>query len=187
MLEFEKKILLSEEEYNLLSCFFSKDTDNSNLHINYYYDTNTFDMNKKGITCRVRRKNGKLEATVKSHCGNKTECSVEISVDVNNQFQVECFEIMGLKLQGSLVTNRNEIYNDGICQAVLDCNFYLDRVDYELEIEYLQGNEKNAEQLLEEIAKVLLYGKLITSVEEFYRRTEYSKSKSERFFDCKKI
>ena len=186
MLEFEKKILLSAAEYRLLLKTFIKKKENASVQINYYYDTNDFKMNGKGITCKVRSKNDNLEATVKSRCGKGSDCSVEVPVVIDDKLNVESFEIMGLQLQGGLITNRHEIYNDGICNAVLDCNYYLGHVDYELEIEYIKGNEEKSVRLLKEMAKVLLYGKLIVSIESFCRRANASKSKSERFFNFKK-
>lgn len=186
MLEYEKKILLSKEEYLIIIKTMCGNVHNATIQTNYYFDTDDFSMNKKGVTCRIRGKNGKYVATVKNHGGSETDCSVETTVEIKNQFDTEIFNEMGLSLQGTLVTERTQVYKDEFCQAVLDRNFYSGKTDYELEIEYLHDCETYATQLLNEIAQVLVFNKHITGIKDLQKRMVESKSKSERFFDSKK-
>lgn len=185
MLEYEKKILLSQAEYSLLlneMCKYSA----SGIQTNYYFDTDDFSMNEKDITCRIRCKNGKFKTTVKSHGGKETDCSVENTANIKNGFDADTFKEMGLRLQGSLFTERTVAYKDEYCEAVLDRNTYLGNTDYELEIEYSQVYSEYADNLLHKIAGILLSNGCITSIEEFCGRAKKSKSKSQRFFERKK-
>lgn len=57
MVEFEKKILISKEEYRVLWEEMGKNAPTT-VQINHYFDTENHAMNKKGITCRIRQENG---------------------------------------------------------------------------------------------------------------------------------
>ena len=61
MLEYEKKVMLTKDEYAVLSaqCRGMR----VETQTNYYFDTDDFCMNRKGITCRIRAKNGKYKTT----------------------------------------------------------------------------------------------------------------------------
>ena len=184
MLEFEKKILLSRKEYTALLWTMRKDF-SPTIQTNYYFDTDDYTMNQKGITCRVRSKNGRFQAVLKSHSRDASDCSVENASEVQNEFDVNVFREMGLHIQGSLVTERTTIYTDTFCKAVLDRNLYLGCIDYELEIEYSEGYESHAVHVLHHAAEILLLNQCIASAEEFCHRVGISKSKSERFFERK--
>ena len=182
MLELEKKVLLTKDEYetllNLLgiSCPFVKQT-------NYYFDTKTFSMNRKGITCRIRLKNGKYTATIKKHAAYAADGSIETSVSVKNGIEDNGFLDMGLYLCGSLTTQRTVILKDTACEMVLDRNDYLGYTDYELEIEYLTGYDERAVQHLQKIALVLMSVGKIKNTQEFFSRIGKSGNKSQRFFE----
>lgn len=64
MLEYEKKVLLTEAEYTCLKKL-ANDPSLTATQINHYFDTDDFAMNQKGITCRVRLKNGMYQPTIK--------------------------------------------------------------------------------------------------------------------------
>lgn len=184
MLEFEKKILLSRKEYTALLWTMGKDVA-PKIQTNYYFDTDDYAMNQKGITCRVRSKNGMYQAVVKSHVRDISDCSVESTSEVQDEFDINVFREMGLHIQGSLVTERTIIYEDTFCKAVLDRNLYLGCIDYELEIEYSEGYESHALHVLHQAAEILLLNRCISGVEEFHCRVGASQSKSERFFERK--
>ena len=185
MLEYEKKILLSQAEYSALLTAMCKDSP-ACIQTNYYFDTDDFSMNEKGVTCRIRCKNGKFKTTVKSHGGKETDCSVENCANIKNKFDADTFKEMGLHLQGSLFTERTVAYKDEFCEAVLDSNTYLGNTDYELEIEYSQEYNEYADNLLFKIAGILLTEGCITNIKEFCDRAQNPKSKSQRFFERKK-
>ncbi|MBQ7335743.1 MAG: hypothetical protein IJW92_04665 [Clostridia bacterium] len=52
MIEFEKKILLTKEEYDCLFAHFGQEKPRVK-QVNYYFDTDDFLMNRKNITCRI--------------------------------------------------------------------------------------------------------------------------------------
>ena len=77
MLEHEKKTMLTEDEYIsivMLMCKYAP----MQTQTNYYFDTEDFSMNKNGITCRIRAKDGKFKSTVKRHYTGDEDCSTEI-------------------------------------------------------------------------------------------------------------
>ena len=53
MKEFERKMLLSKDEYDILMKYLEK-SGSTTRQVNYYFDTDDFLMNKKGVTCRIR-------------------------------------------------------------------------------------------------------------------------------------
>ena len=154
MREYEKKRLLSEEQYRCVCAFFAKN-DMGSLQINYYFDTDDLAMNQKGITCRVRYKDGVYQATMKQHMVEHTDLSVEIDRSKKKHFDPLVFSPLGLRLHGVLVTERSILYQDQFCEMVLDRNMYLGTVDYELEIEYKEGYGVRADILLENVQDVL--------------------------------
>ncbi len=184
MFEFEKKIMLTEQEYNLLTTYKVKNTQ-SKIQTNYYFDTDDFDMNKKGVTCRVRSENGKFKSTIKSHVGVNSDCSIEKDTAFKDEFDPSAFGNMGLHMQGALITERMILYKNDCCEMVLDRNIYLGMSDFELEVEYTENNEDMALQLINVVAKGLVDADLISSKEELLMRIGKSKCKSQRFFDQK--
>ena len=184
MLEHEKKIMLTEDEYIsivMLMCKYAP----MQTQTNYYFDTEDFSMNKNGITCRIRAKDGKFKSTVKRHYTGDEDCSTEIDGEVKDYFDLDTFKDMGLILQGSLVTERIVLYKDKLCEAVIDRNTYLGFTDYELEIEYTEGHCDEAMHIIKDIAKTLSNYLEFYPAEELLNRVGKSKSKSERFFERK--
>lgn len=184
MLEFEKKIILTETEYNLLfKELFSESAEVNQT--NYYYDTDDFKLNSLNITCRIRSKDGKFKAVFKAHQSKDSDCSVEISETAENQYDTALFKDMNLKLQGCLKTYRlNNTRYPGIV-LYLDKNSYLGITDYELEIEYRSGKNDLAVSILNSLARRLYSYRVIPDLSEFVKRASCSKSKSERFFERK--
>ena len=185
MLEYEKKIILTYQEYMSILKFKNKAC-NSYVQTNYYYDTDNFEMNEIGITYRIREKQGKYKATVKKHNFKNGKCNIERYAYVKNERDTRFFENNLLKLQGALKTERIVfVPHDGIAVA-LDKNLYLGVIDYELEVEYLPQIEFLIESVLGYYALELRYSGNHTSEEEFISRANNAKSKSHRFFERKK-
>ena len=184
MLEYEKKAMLSREEYEVLAdkCINLR----LDAQINYYFDTDDFVMNSKGITCRIRAKGGKYKATIKKHSKHNSNCSVEEQLYYKTELDTRVFDALGLCYQGELVTLRACIYRDDFCEIVLDKNMYLDYMDFEMEIEYRKDCEENAIEAIKKAAECLVKANLISSTDEFMLRIKKSKSKSKRFFERKK-
>ena len=186
MLESEKKVLLTKNEYESLLKILGKDI-RPVTQINYYYDTDDFEMNRQGITFRIREKQDKYIATIKIHQKDNNEDSTEESGEVSDQFDNSFFKKTDVKLQGSLTTIRTILFRNEKIEAVLDMNSYLNFVDYELEIEYLPEAKNQAEKLLHVLAETLYLNEEKTMVTEFCRRSHFPESKSQRFFKRKKL
>lgn len=180
MLEYEKKILLTAEEYFTLLRLKDK-KQSPTIQTNYYYDSDDYKMNMQGITCRVREKDKKYKATIKAHKQANKECSIEKTKDALSEHDDRLFSGMHLKLQGSLTTERIILYSNNGCEVVLDKNTYLGMTDYELEVEYLPEYEDHATELIYRYISFLYPLKLCMLI----LSQRVSKSKSERFFERK--
>ncbi len=180
MLEYEMKLPLTREEYTLLS---EQEDRHAEVRIqtNYYYDSDNFDMNRAGITCRIRKRDGIYTATVKEH-GYGEHCSKETSARVTDEKDTSLFEGKDIKLQGNMITHRTVLYSTEEYEAVLDKNTYLGTTDYELEVEYTEKTEENALRFIERAKETLamLSGEITLESNEQRKRP---KSKSERFFE----
>lgn len=177
MTEFEKKMLLTEEAYRDLKTWAGLSA-KTFVQTNYYYDTDDGAFHKRGITCRIREKNAIYVATIKEHKGN--EKSEENTKEVKNAFDTTCFADLGVSFQGCLKTTRTILCQDIGVIALLDKNEYLDTVDYELEIEYLEEYAEQAKL----IEMVLLYVLSNHGILEDKIRRQHP-NKSSRFFQRK--
>lgn len=186
MTEFEKKILLSKEEYDYLMehlGYVNPLSPKSIVkQINYYFDTDDLSMNHQNITCRIRLNDGKYTGTMKSHFGNEDK-SAETEMEVRDGIQYNAFTDMGLTLQGELTTYRCIILKDEHYKVILDKNEYLDTFDYELEIEYLPEYEKDAQAIYRVILDMLIRHKYFLAYKESYEPKPNAPSKSNRFFE----
>ena len=180
MIECEKKVMLTYDEYAVISTMVRKGVV-LKTQTNYYFDTDKFSMNKKGITCRIREKAGKFTATIKSRNPELPERSIEADVCEKSEFDPQLFKAFGLRYQGEMFTERMIMHEDNTCEVALDRNTYLGCVDYELEIEYGKDGEQKAQAILEGIAHSLKPEKT-TENKTFFGRAGKGKSKSERFF-----
>ena len=188
MTEYEKKMLLSKEEYEYLMEHLGHDGPMFPKpvikHTNYYFDTDDLSMNRQNTTCRIRLKDGKYKATMKSHSENGGQ-STETEMEVRDGMQDNDFTDMGLKLQGELTTHRCIILKDEHCEVVLDKNEYLGHTDYELEIEYAPDHEKEANEKMQTITGVLLRHFPLLTQENIILCCKNTQSKSKRFFERK--
>ena len=182
MTEFEKKLLLTKKDYELLLARFG--CERTIKQINSYFDTEDLAMNRENVTCRIRSKDGKYEGRMKRHAPNGDQ-STEIKIKIYDGLRHNTFTDMGLKLQGSLTTERHVIQRcDGI-EAVLDKNEYLDETDYELEVEYSPNQEKEAKALFDLFCSTLAQNQRTPKNQESYQSLSRIPSKSNRFFTKK--
>lgn len=183
MLEFEKKWLLTQAEYEVLKLQFAGNS-STTVQTNYYFDTDDCSMNRQGITCRIRGKNGRYRVTIKNHQMNHDDCSHEATIADTTQFDVSVFCALGLRLQGELITERTLLYEDAFCKAELDKNQFLGCTDYELEIEYAEGHAECVLAVLEQVAYALRSVNEDITAKWLYIHTN-AQSKSQRFFERK--
>lgn len=181
MIEREVKVLLTEEEYFTLVMAMCKYA-TPLFQTNYYFDTDDLSMNQKGVTCRIRLKDGVYKATVKSHNTDNPDLSTEYDLSESRVFNPNIFNVLGLHCYGELDTQRYILYKNDYCEMVLDHNTYLGKTDFEIEIEYLEGCKDKAYACLDNIAELLLSYRCISNKDEFISRAQKGKSKSERFF-----
>lgn len=181
MIELEKKLLLTREEYDCLIEHLGHGRPIVK-QVNYYFDTENLSMNCQNITCRVRLKNGKYKATMKRHTAEKN-CSAEIDMAICNGIDENAFVDLGLKLQGELTTERCVLMKDEACEVVLDKNEYLGYTDYELEIEYSPDHEQEATAILQSIIGVLLHHDTALTLKAIALHGQNTHSKSRRFFE----
>lgn len=181
MIELEKKLLLTREEYNYLLNHLGQDKPTVK-QVNYYFDTDDLSMNRQNITCRIRLKDGKYTATIKQHTTN-SEHSTETNMTVRNGVHDNIFADMGLSLQGDLTTERCIILKDSTCEVVLDRNDYLGYTDYELEIEYSSQGKQVANMLFKTLVDKLMENNSDLTLKDITGRTENTPCKSKRFFE----
>jgi uncharacterized protein YjbK len=136
--EYERKQLLSEDKYNLLFATLSKDAScNEVLQINYYFDSSDFILYAKGETLRIRQKSGKLSLERKF---NKRISSDGIRICDEKDMPMSNLPFLiksdGIEYRyiGDLVTLRKNFEFENSLVS-LDINYYLGKVDYEIEIE----------------------------------------------------
>ena len=186
MTELEKKLLLTEDEYDYLMEHLGYESPLIQkpiiTQINYYFDTDDFSMNRQNTTCRIRLKDGQYKATMKKHTSGGDQ-STETEMEIYNGLESNAFTDMGLKLQGELVTKRCVVLKDANCEAVLDKNEYLGHTDYELEIEYTQDHENDAQAILRIFRDMLTRRKCFLVYKESFKEAFDVPSKSSRFFD----
>lgn len=186
MTEFEKKMLLTKDEYEHLMDFFSNLYPSGKLsstkQINYYFDTDKLDMNRQNITCRVRYKDGQYKGMMKRHHSDtlkSTEEEMELYDGVTNNSFID----MGMEMYGSMTTERCVVLENVGLVVVLDKNKYLGFVDYELEIEYLPANEAEARIIFHCLTTELMVWHLMHKSKDEFTQSKTTLNKSNRFFD----
>ena len=105
MLEYGKKCMLTQQEYDFLKYFFCEYAQESR-QTNYYFDTNDFSMNRNGITCRIQQKNDTYTATIKKQGVQITDRNIEDNLATTDTFDSSVFSPFGIRLQGVLITER---------------------------------------------------------------------------------
>lgn len=162
MIENEYKVMLDINQYNRILDWLEKKYSERLkrfIQINYYYDTPDWDLNRFGITLRVRHKEDSLSVELKRKI--ESDRHLNISRELSGKIdklplvlkadQLPWRDIPGgydeFALQGSLVTERISCTIKNGLRIDLDKNFYLGIVDYEIEIEYESDLEKEASDL----------------------------------------
>lgn len=184
MLELEKKVLLTQEEYRFLRDNACRDSV-CTTQVNYYYDTENLFFNARGITCRIRKKGHELIATVKSHRPGPKGASLEHSFPADKVWDTFPLGPLCLKKMGQLTTMRTVCTPEPGVRIELDQNTYLDTADYELEIEYAPDREPAADVELNKMALALFRRGILSNPADFIQRTGKGTSKSQRFFSTK--
>ncbi len=140
--EYEQKTMLNESQYcEILEKLITSYSSKKYIQVNYYYDTQNYDIWRNNKTIRVRFKNDKLEFQIKNHLltHNNTVISDETIIEIDVLPQIIEYEGQIVNKIGELVTERYDFYcNDYVIS--LDKNFYLGSTDYEIEIESISGN-----------------------------------------------
>ena len=125
------------------------------LQINYYYDTDDFQLNSIGNTLRIRQKENKLVLQYKyekQYTGNERTCR-EYEIEIykfpqylsSNDLPCNIIDSTHYKFVGSLITERFD-YKYAETNISLDKSYYLGKCDYEIEIEF--QDYKKAESIL---------------------------------------
>lgn len=166
-IEYEKRVLINEDQYKKILRFFLKKYPDykSFKQTNYYFDTCSFDLKNKGIVFRLRKtkkeypiltlkikgSNGDLEIN-QVLTSKEKKCilnNIEIPEgEIKDYLSHEGLLIYSLHLLGLLKTKRMEIKFDDFL-IVLDKNEYLETCDYNLEIE--ANSIKRAESIILEL------------------------------------
>lgn len=183
MLEFEKKMILTKKEYTALMAL-SPEAETV-TQTNYYYDTDFYDMDLQGITCRIREKGGKYTATIKEHSRDSLGCSSETSQSASGPFDTALFRECPVKLRGSMMTYRTYLLKEEGFEMVLDRNCYLDTEDYEMEIEYAPQEVKRTYQTLSAVASLLgnMQQEKTGDTAAYFQREKEERNKAHRFFN----
>lgn len=170
--EFEKKIIITFEQYEKLSDFFKNFKTRNVVQINYYYDTYNEKLRKNNITCRIRQKDDTLVGTIKKHITNDDR-SVEQNFEVKSLPYIMKIDETDVSLKGQLTTFRSIYTVSESIDLILDKNIYLGTVDYEIEVEYNDGYEREADRFINNLIEII--GKQASCEQRI--------SKSERFFE----
>lgn len=184
MIEKEMKIPLKAVEYYTLRLQKNPYT-HPIMQRNYYLDTNDYAMNKLGITCRIREKNGRYTSEVKVHDRQNTNCSIEINGKPKLIPDMSIFGGLNIRVQGCMETERIILSSLDGCEVALDKNTYLGITDYELEIEYTEDKKRYANNMLQTLASCISAELKDSFDRDFIKRINKSNSKSARFFKRK--
>ncbi len=182
MFEYEKKIMLTEGEYNAILTVFGSGVDTI-FQTNYYFDTEDLSMDAHDVTCRIRGKDGKYKTTIKHHNSGEVERSVEEYICESFTFDPSPFKVLGLQYQGELSTERKMLCRCKQYQVMLDKNTFLGCVDYELEVEYLPGYSRKALNYICNIGMTLAETGLLNHADDLMKRIGQGQTKSKRFFE----
>lgn len=146
MLEKEIKALISKQDFENLKIYLSAKCKEykSFLQINYYYDNEDYYLLKHRNTLRVRQIEDKLKLEYKCkkamimdgvHTSQEYSKSIDdtpLFVNISDEFGIKDNNFY--KYIGNLITQRSN-YHVKNAVVSLDKNYYLGKIDYELEIE----------------------------------------------------
>jgi len=148
-IEIEFKNLLTKEAFDYLLKAFPFPT-NGQTQVNYYFETEQFDLQKNKCALRIREKNNTYQLTLKephpdgilethdhlSHqeANNWLAGHITYKPHINEQLKQFNISLDTLKYYGNLKTIRYEVNVQDVL-LVLDHSTYHGHSDYELEIE----------------------------------------------------
>lgn len=127
------------------------------IQINYYYDTEGYDLHRENVTLRVRQGADRLLCQCKFESGHgedganiRTELETEMDrlpkkIDPGEFFDHPRVDgLPAARLLGCLVTERRVYEVEPGVDVTLDRSHYLGKTDWELEIEYEENREDRA-------------------------------------------
>lgn len=176
MTENEYKALINKDQYYRLCSVMKKENGydcRDVLQKNYYYDTYTLKYDRRNITIRIRDKIGRLEGCIKTHN------AVNGTKNIETRFQVETvpdsfyYKDDLVYQHGASETLRKEILLSPEIEVDIDKTVYLDKTDYEVEVEFKEGADVEAKKVFE----------LICDFVNCQKEEESVKNKSQRFFE----
>ena len=123
----------------------------SKVQVNYYYDTDNYDLHKQGVTCRIRLSEKGMIGQYKEHYRDDSHCSQETEFAVNELPKTIMIHDTTLLFQGELVTQRISFLVTPFVKIECDTNYYWGNCDYEIEIEYEDGYFDDAKQIADSL------------------------------------
>jgi len=149
-LEIEFKNMLTKTEYDRLLVIFHISGQQIFPQENHYFDTTDFSLKQKSSALRIRKKEDHYEMTLKQPASvGLLETTQKLSEDeamhaiqtgtlpsgmIESLLEEQGIPFSNLEYFGSLMTNRAEVeYQGGL--LVLDHSIYLNKEDFELELE----------------------------------------------------
>ena len=169
MIEKEMKYTIDLYVFEKLYLYYNKPI--VTKQINYYFDTLDFYFLNNGITLRVRKKNGKHAFKIKRKIYSPEEITKAEEIEVplsqsqfdriiyQNLYPEEVKQILNknnwnrrIHYLGTMNTERAIVHQHN-CDICLDKNRYLNRVDYEIEIE---GDEKDIQFITQKLENMLV-------------------------------
>lgn len=149
--EYEKKLIINREKYDTwLADFTDRFPHEDIFQINYYYDTVDFALFHSNETLRARQTGDILKL---QHKYNKSRVdNMRISDEYAEQLDIlpKSIIVNGIEAHnvGFMATERHN-FNLGNCVVSLDKNYYLGKIDYEIEAE--AENDFDLPELLADI------------------------------------
>ncbi|MCP8615591.1 CYTH domain-containing protein [Salirhabdus salicampi] len=167
-IEIEFKNLLTKTEYEILLKHLNMSGESGKKQMNYYFETDEFDLKQAGSALRIREKLGTYTCTLKQpHAKGLLETHAQLTKEelfnwkkgniqlphpIEEKLKQLQIPIHKLKYRGQLETERIE-KNWNNCTVVFDISRYNGNVDYELEVEansYQEG-KRIFQRLLNEV------------------------------------
>lgn len=157
LLERELKSLLTKEEYHHLirhPLLLQTET-SSHIQLNYYYDTVDYSLQKQDVTIRVRQTDEclwlEIKKPVEETRGYKVKQEWRYSLDrlpsfIDLDHHFPALEGQRALLTFPLLTERKSCRVHEHIRIDLDKSMYVGNMDYEIEIEFSEGKEREAEE-----------------------------------------
>lgn len=185
MYKYQRNIIITPYEYEILSNVIP--CDSKTIHqVNYYYDSDKYEMNGMGITCYIKEIGNEYIAIVRSIDTAGQNSFKTRSKQVQNPYDKSLFEGLKVQYKGKMICERQILYQDNLIEIMLDKNIYFDTIDYELEAIYACENENLLMHLLHYFQNIVRSCLNNNSYLNIIKQSNSAKSKSQRFFLKKK-